>query len=484
MNTNVNHDSALMMVIPRPEDRDSMPSMNASDFISAFGLDNLDIQTIDIYHEYDHIYIDIMLNKKPHRCPLCGSVTSKIKAYHLKKIKHSVLNHFPCTINYNARRYVCPTCGKTFYENNPFTNCRTNLSTATVYNVLKELRYPQITFTYVAEKYHLSASTVANLFDQHIKIKRAQLPECISFDETYAFKSKQYNSEYICVLLDYTNKSIVDILPSRRKSYLFDYFYNIDRKEREMVKYVSFDMWETYRIVAKHMFPNCVCIVDKFHVLQELSRKLTRVRVRVMNEQKAILDTLTKKRKDLKSLDSDLSPDDICRYKKADEAYYLLKKFNWVMFSSNPAISDPNIEKKKNRKLNAYLNLNDIYHRITDIDKKLEEACNLHDMMHDFYRNCDHDHAKEELEGIISLFTSSNVKEMVEFSNTLRHWKKEIINSFIIIKTINGRMNNALIENRNKSIKLLKHSSNGYTNWERFRNRVLYCLNGDIVMRG
>ena len=44
-------------------------------------------------------------------------------------------------------------------------------------------------------------------------------------------------------------------------------------------------------------------------------------------------------------------------------------------------------------------------------------------------------------------------------------------------------MNNALIENRNKSIKLLKHSSNGYTNWDRFRNRVLFCLNEDSTFK-
>ena len=34
-----------------------------------------------------------------------------------------------------------------------------------------------------------------------------------------------------------------------------------------------------------------------------------------------------------------------------------------------------------------------------------------------------------------------------------------------------------IVENRNKTIKLIKHASNGYLNWERFRNRILYTLN-------
>ena len=39
--------------------------------------------------------------------------------------------------------------------------------------------------------------------------------------------------------LDYYDKKIVDVLPSRRKRYLVDYFYNIPLTERKKVKYVS-----------------------------------------------------------------------------------------------------------------------------------------------------------------------------------------------------------------------------------------------------
>ncbi|WP_276889475.1 transposase [Faecalibaculum rodentium] len=37
-------------------------------------------------------------------------------------------------------------------------------------------------------------------------------------------------------------------------------------------------------------------------------------------------------------------------------------------------------------------------------------------------------------------------------------------------------MTSSMIENRNKIIKMIKHNANGYTNWERFRNRVLYVF--------
>ncbi|MBF0579209.1 hypothetical protein IM774_05330 [Erysipelotrichaceae bacterium RD49] len=38
-------------------------------------------------------------------------------------------------------------------------------------------------------------------------------------------------------------------------------------------------------------------------------------------------------------------------------------------------------------------------------------------------------------------------------------------------------MTSSMIENRNKLVKQIKNNANGYTNWPRFRNRVLYVLN-------
>ena len=468
-------------MISLPADSLSPPSLQLKDFLAAFGLDHTDVKDISISHQDCSLLIYLELNVREQCCPVCHSFTTKVKGYQLKKINHAVLNPTKCTIHYRARRYVCPICAKTFYEMNPFTSGNSRVSAATVYNVLVELKKPELTFSYVAAKHHMSASSVANIFDAHIQPLRRRLPECLCFDETYAFKS--CDSDYVCVLLDYTDKKIVDVLPSRRKRYLSDYFFNIPVKERMNVKFVSFDMWKTYRDIAKVMFPQCICIVDKFHVLQELSRRVTRVRVDVMNQNKKLRDELIRKRKTLKDNNSSLSPDDEETLRIAEQNYYLLKKFDFVLFSNDPRITEPNEKKKFNRVLNRYCNFNDLYHMVIEIDPKLKDAVEIKDLIHLFYRNTSHENAKRELEDIILLCRTSNVKGIQDFSSTLCEWKQEIINSFIRIPSINRKMNNALIENRNKSIKLLKHSSNGYTNWTRFRARVLYTLNDDIPMK-
>lgn len=256
----------------------------SNDTLIALDLERADIKSMNIYNDGEGLTIDVELNSKPHKCPVCSTETSRIKGYQNKIIRHSILNNTPCIIDYRARRYICPLCGKTFFENNPFTNKGSRLSVATVYNVLADLKNPALTFSYVASKYHISQSTVANIFDRGVNIPRRTLPECICFDETYAFKSDRSN--YICVLVDYKDKKVIDILPTRRMQDLTDYFYNIPLEERKKVRYVSFDMWQTYRSVAKTMFPNCVTIVDKFHLLQEFTRKATRVRIRIMNKNK------------------------------------------------------------------------------------------------------------------------------------------------------------------------------------------------------
>ena len=144
-----------------------------------------------------------------------------------------------------------------------------------------------------------------------------------------------------------------------------------------------------------------------------------------------------------------------------------------------------------NRKLNRYLNFYDIQQLILDIHPDLKAAWQLKDDLVDFYDNNTYETAPEALKELIRAFASSDIKEMIDFSRTLRNWQYEIINSFIIVKKTHKvdkdtgqvvvserKLNNGFMENRNS---ILKKSSNGYTIWDRFRNRCLYVLRKSSV---
>lgn len=434
-----------------------------------FNLEDKNISKIHVNHQFDGVHVHVELECAVHTCPVCGTETSIINNYVNKKITHSILNGIPCYINYHARRHRCPACNKTFYEHNPFTIEGMKISLATVYNVLKDLKSFNETFTSVAARYNISATAVASIFDRHVRVSRRKLPEYICIDEVYAFKSDRSN--YVCVLLDYESQKLIDLLPSRKKQDLITYFTLIPREEREKVKIVSTDMWETYRIVSKFVFPNAVTACDKFHVIQEMTKRVDRIRIDVMNRVR-VPSNLKKE---------NLTKQEIVEVEERQRQYYVLKKFNWLLYKNDAKIFDPNVKKHYNRMLKGYYNHYDLLDYIIKCDKSLEEAVDLKDELIRFYKKSSHEKAKKDLEEIIKMYQASDIKVINEFAKTLIKWKYEIINSFIKIDKNERKINNGIIENRNKTIKNIKHNANGYGNWERFRSRVLYVINDDVT---
>ena len=461
-------------------------SFNRDNLLALFNLNEEDVMEIDVSHKSDAVYIYIKLNKQEHKCPVCESKTSRVKAYTNKKILHSLLSNYPCFIIYRARRYVCETCRKTFYEHNPFTHKNMKISVVTVSNVLLDLKKVSETFTSVANRYNLSSTTVASIFDSHVVMSRKMLPELLCIDECYAFSSSQGN--YVCVLIDFETKNTIDLLPSRRKQDLIRYFDRIPLEERKRVKMVCIDMWETYRVVAKAKLPNAQIALDKFHVLQELRRKVIKVRNTVMNKNKGYKIT---KKLEIEAKRSKEARIKLYNYKQKNKNYYLLKKFRWLLLineEKRKTSLDMNNKKKFNRTLNQYTNFYDLLNMILNIDPQLKKAYYFLIKVDEFFREANINNAKVKIDKIIDYALHSEVVELNSYGHTLMRWRREIINSFYIINEVDEygevfsrKINNGIAENKNRTLKLIKNHSNGYRNWERFRNRSLYVLNDDAT---
>ena len=105
----------------------------------------------------------------------------------------------------------------------------------------------------------------------------------------------------------------------------------------------------------------------------------------------------------------------------------------------------------------------------------LKKAYELKENYLFFNESANVSNAKERLADQIKAFADSNIKEYDEFYNMLINWNVEIINSFNIIN--NRRINNSYIESRNSKVEKLFLNANGFKNFKRTRNRILYCLN-------
>ena len=146
--------------------------------LQLFNLEYSDVQEVSCIRAGNTVIIDIILVSDPVPCPICGCDQPHIKNYVTKNITHSVLSDRRCTLRYHARRYVCPVCGKTYYEHNPFVFKSMKISALTVYNILNDLKNYNETFSSVAKRYYISSTTVASIFDSHVDMKRKKLPEC------------------------------------------------------------------------------------------------------------------------------------------------------------------------------------------------------------------------------------------------------------------------------------------------------------------
>ena len=118
-----------------------------------------DIKNIDITDINNITHITITLNKHPHKCPRCFMYTEKVKEYKSKVYIHQIIRNRDTYIYYNARRYICPYCKKTFNEDNPFDKKYSSMTNATLINILNDLKHYTATYTHIAQKYNVSPTT-------------------------------------------------------------------------------------------------------------------------------------------------------------------------------------------------------------------------------------------------------------------------------------------------------------------------------------
>ena len=100
------------------------------------------------------------------------------------------------------------------------------------------------------------------------------------------------------------------------------------------------------KCIGNKVFPNCICLLDYFHLSQDFHKKMNEVRIKVMKGYK----------------------DD-----KASDEYYLLKKFNWLLFK-NPEDEDKHgrlFDVERERKYNSHFKS---YMNYYDLRKKLLET--------------------------------------------------------------------------------------------------------------
>lgn len=429
------------------------------DFItSLFDLKDSDVDYCKEVSKGNRHLFYVQLVNRGKRCTNCGTYTRHVKEYKNKRISHSVLLNEPSSIIYHARRFICPKCNTTFYEDNPFSTQYTRISDDTVKNTLQLLKNYNETYASVGRKVYLSKTVVMQIFDEHVQVKRGELSTAIGIDEFYF--SRHAKKKYALMILSLNKGYVIDLLPSREKRKMSSYFRSIDKNERMNVQYISIDMTENYRDIIKIYFPWAKICVDPFHVIRLICDALDQVRLRYLRK--------------------------YSNNTRSDE-YYLLKYQKRLLF-----------KEVKHQKYSSVKKNHHFKYTITDYQKRemlfsisheIEDAWTLKERYLYFdEETLSPEERRETLELLINAFIASDIPEMISVGLTLSNWKEEILNSFCTItKTVKDKNGNKIkktvrvtsgpVEGRNKYLKTILKLANGYKNFDRFRNRAMYVLN-------
>lgn len=278
-----------------------------------------------------------------------------------------------------------------------------------------------------------------NEYPEYVK----NLPRVISFDE---FKADTNKGKYAFIVNDPIHRKALDILPERKKEYLIQYFTHCEN--RHSVEYVISDMYEPYLLVTQIMFPKAKYVVDRFHYIRYTMDALDKVRIRLQKE-------YGYNSKEYRML-------------KNKKNVTLLRKYSndidwWTYTRRNKNGHQVDILKY------------DLREEILNISKELKNAYLLKELFFDVLHTTNYEYVEIELKEWIATVRSYEIEEMIEASKTIENWLPYIVNSFI-----DERFSNGFTEGLNNKIKVIKRVGFGYRNFDFFRLRVMYILNGKI----
>lgn len=234
--------------------------------------------------------------------------------------------------------------------------------------------------------------------------------------------------------MDFNTLEIIDILPNRWDETTNAYFLSIPLKERKKVKYPICDMYNPYINYTKRYFPNSIAVIDSFHVVSWILRKIN---CYIIDVKKKFL--LRDRRRYEEFCKKKNKPVDF-REMPISREVYLLNNFKWLILQNTENI-DNQSRSRYNHKLKACLNTYDYEKMFFQLDDNLMTIRRLKEQYIEFNETKEKDLNKiaNFLNNLIIFYSHSSLVMFRDFSDLLKKYKQEIVNSFICIIDNDGK---------------------------------------------
>ena len=93
---------------------------------------------------------------------------------------------------------------------------------------------------------------------------------------------KKGHGNYINILYDIAQSSVIDVLPDRKQQTLQDKLEQFSDKEKEDIDYVCIDMNTTCYSVIKKVLPDAEIVIDRFHIQKYLNKALKDIKIKLL----------------------------------------------------------------------------------------------------------------------------------------------------------------------------------------------------------
>lgn len=369
------------------------------------------------------VEINVELPLKEHTCPCCSTKTTNVHDYYIQPITDVPIQFKPTKIIYRKRRYKCPNCNKSFYEDNNIVNKYARKTTRLTEYIVDQLRNLD-SISNISKKTNVDPGYISRMLP-YLAVTNTHLPRVLCIDE---FKGNAGNYKYQVALIDGETHDVVDILECRYKHSLCEYFKKFPKEQLDNVKYFVTDLWETYKDISFTYFRKAKIIADHFHWARYACNALDKIRIEVQSN-----------------------------LPKNERKYF--KHSRHLLLSRRCGIKEERYDELSNMLINYSEKLRIAY-------KEKEE---LLDILH----SDENSEIKiSKLNEWIKSNLESDIPQLKECAQTYQHWYIEIKNSLEV------PYSNGATEGFNNKIKVLKRVCFGIRNFTNFKARIMLLNRG------
>lgn len=383
------------------------------------------------------VYSGTLSPDAPSFCPKCGCIN---KNYDIIKhgsktvnIKMPRMSNRKVILRLKKQRYYCKQCQKTFLAQSNCVDFNHSISRNTYHSCVIQMK-EKISITDIARHHDISHTMVNNYLKDLSKkfiVDKHYLPEHLSFDE---FKSvKSCASKMSFIFTDAINHKVIDIVYNRQLSHLKSYFFSYPKEARDQVQTICIDMYAPYVSLIKSCFPNAKIILDRFHIIQLLSRSLNKTRVKVMNTNKT--------------------------------HYNKLKRYWRILLKDYEDINQTTYQHYTCFKYK--MSEVEVLNELLRSDKELETTYWYYQKLK---LSFNHKNSRSLIDNLKN-YPPELSKSMKTSIHSLLKFETELENS------LSYKYSNGAIEGTNNLIKVIKRIAFGYRSYENFRSRILLITN-------